>query len=223
MFLQRNRSSALPNNDTPVIESVVNIFREFGTLGFWLFAFSFMSIAGVLLGNLTFAVISLFYVISIIVRIFDTWSDAVAVESVGTFGIITMLISNVWVAVFFVFTAMWLTRHTSPFGPVEDYTETIGVSIALVVSLAVSQILPGFAEGNMVKYIISYTLVRFAVYQALIILLAPAIVFTEFFYTLVSIPLVIIQSYLIMILIGMPILHSFGIENWIMVSLGSLF
>ncbi len=206
-----------------VFENAADFLKSLGKIGGSIFLFFILMLIFFAINKPVYALTCIFYIATIIVRIPDTWSDAVALESVGTLSILLLLIDGPILAAIYAFTSLWLTRWISPFGPIEEISETFGMSISMVVAIFISPLFPQFATKDLLMYMIYFQLTRFTVYMILITFMAPAIFITEVFYTIASIPLTIVQSYLILSIAGLWILNSHGTTGWALIPFQSLF
>ncbi len=210
-------------NGENVIATSINFLKSLGKIGGSIILFFALALVFFALKKPAYALFCIFYIPTILVRIPDTWSDAVAIESVGTLSMLLLLIDGPILAALFAVTSLWFTKWISPFGPVEEYSETFGMSISIVAAIFISPLFPQYAVKDLLMYMIYFQLARFTIYMILITFMAPAIFLTEVFYTLASIPLTLIQSYLILSIVGLWILNLHGVTGWQLVAFQSLF
>jgi|SRR3989344_841577 len=216
-----NRIDGSPQFEKPgpaeFFKNTYDWLKSLGKIGGSIFAFSLITIIGFLVGNKLIGILGILYILSIVIRIPDTYSDIFYFESVATFGLILTLVSSIPVALFFVITAEWLTKFISPFGPVENYTETFSESVAVSIAIALSPLL--FVKGDLLQYMIYFHAARFSIYYIMLFITEPATIFHDLLNAVVIIPLSIMQSYLILMLLGNFAFDMFGITGW---KLGSL-
>ena len=206
-----------------VVKTSINFLKSLGKIGGSILFFFVLALVFFALKKPTYALFCIFYIPTILVRIPDTYSDAVALESVATLSMLLLLIDGPILAAVFAISSLWLTKYISPFGPVEEYSETFGMSISITAAIFISPLFPHYATKDLLMFMIYFQLARFLVYMILITFMAPGIFLTEVVYTLVSIPMTLIQSYLILTLIGVWILNSYGIHGWHLFAFQSLF
>jgi len=220
--LDEPHSGIMVNGDN-VVSTSINFVKSLGKIGGSIFLFIVLMIIFYAIGKPNYALACIFYIAAIIARIPDTWSDAVAVESVGTLSLLLLLVDGPVLAIVYAVTSLWLTKWVSPFGPVEEYSETFGVSIAIVLAILLTPLFHPFATKDLLMTAIYFQLTRFITYMILITFITPGVFIAEVFYTIVSIPLTIIQSYLILSIVGVWILGSHGAAGWILIPFQSLF
>ena len=162
------------------------------------------------------AILSVSYIIALILRMPDTKQEAMFIESIGTFGLILCLVGGPGVAAFYVFTSTWLTRFTSPMGGAEEIGDTIGMSIAFTACIFIIPFLTRFFGHDLFLLMVSYTLIRFVVYYLLMIVIMPATWFNYWISAPVVMVTVLFQSYLILWLVGLPLLNYAGVEGWVL-------
>jgi hypothetical protein len=193
--------------------SVLRTMKSFGILGSSIGLFMLLAIVSFFFGFELLALMSIFYIISIIVRIPDTYSD-ISVESIATFSLILAIIGGMPVAAFFAFTATWLGRFTSPYGPVEEVNETISESLSILVPAILSPVLISISGSNLILYMVYFQIVRSIFYQVFMLITSPATVMIDIFYTSINFVLNMLQSYVILLLFGNLILGYAGVSGW---------
>lgn len=205
-----------------VVKTSINFLRSLGKIGGSVLLFAILAVIFYALKKPTYALFCIFYIPTILVRIPDTYSDAVALESVATLSMLLLLIDGPLLAAVFAISSLWLTKWISPFGPVEEYSETFGMSISITAAILISPLFPQYATKDLLMFMIYFQLARFLVYMILITFMAPGIFLTEVFYTIASIPMTVIQSYLILSLFGLWVLNAHGIQGWHLLPFQSL-
>jgi len=188
---------------------------------FWtvLTFFTLLAMVGLIQGRSMLTLISLMYIGALFFRIPDTWQEVVTIEFVGTAGMLLAIISGPLIAMFYVFTAQWITRFVSPFGSLEDYNDTFIESSSYAATILLSPILITISENVLLSFMLHFMIVKFIITQFLNFFIYRTALITEFFYDLVSLPFEIFQSQLLLSLFGLSILSSFGVDGW---TLGSL-
>ena len=211
-----NSGKALEN-----IKSLYSLIKKIGPLSSYLLFFAFVSLFGFLSQSKIISVISLFYLISILLRIPDTYSDVFPFESILPLSFILMFVTTKFITIFFALSAIWLTKFVSPFGPIESYSETINESISISAAIILISLIP--FNGNLLLYLIYFNIIRAAVFYLSSAITSPATILTDLFYGLFTIPMIVIESYLIVLFIGTYALGFFGITGWTLISLRSIF
>ncbi len=194
--------------------------KTIGKVGTSLLFFGIITLVGFLAGYKLIGVIGLFYILSIIIRIPDTYSDVFYFESIATFGLILTFVSSASVAIFFTLTAEWLTKFVSPFGIIEDYQETLSESVAVVIAIILMIFIP--YGGNLLIYMVYFHLIRFAIFYLIIALTSPATLMHDLVNGVVIVPMSIIQSYFVLLLLAGWIFGMFGIAEFNLPSIMTL-
>lgn len=202
-------------------KSTYDWLKTIGKVGSSIIFFAIIALFGLLAGKHLFLILGLFYIFSIILRIPDTYCDVFYFESIATFALILTFVAGQPVAIFFALTAEWLTKFVSPFGPVEDYQETFSESTAVAAAILLITLVP--FSGNLLIYMISFHAIRFAVFYLMIAITSPATFFHDLIQGTAIVPLSIIQSYIILMLLGGWVLNLYGIAGWSLPTFQSLF
>lgn len=194
--------------------TVVDTLKSIGKLGVSIGFFAILGALSFTFGFKVLALMSFFYIAAIVMRIPDTGTEALFVESIGTFGLLLCLVDGPGIAAFYIFTATWLSRFTSPLGGAEDIGDTIGMSVAFTITIFFVPWLTGVVGHDLFWLMIYYNVLRFVLYYSLLKFVEPA---TWWQYWL-SAPLVIftvfIQSYIILALVSGPVFGYTGITGW---------
>ncbi|MFH1424411.1 MAG: hypothetical protein ABIG20_01885 [archaeon] len=204
------------------VKEFATALRAIGKVGTLLGILLLIGGVSLLLGNTIIAIACLFYIIDIPLRILDTSTDALFVESIGTFGLLLFLMGSPGLAAFYMFTSPWITRFVSPMGPAEDIGDTLSMSVAFSLAVLLMPWLVGFTHGNLLMLMIYYNLARFLIYYIVIVFVLPGVWLTYWFSSVIVVFTVMIQSYVILMLIGMRVLAYSGIGGWSLGCLGKL-
>ena len=195
--------------------------KTIGKVGTSLLFFAIISVIGFAAGYKLIGIMGLFYLLSVIIRIPDTYSDVFYFESIATFGLILTFITSPYVAIFFTITAEWLTKFVSPFGVIEDYQETLSESVAVVLAIILMTLVP--YGGNLLIYMVYFHLIRFAVFYFIITVTSPATIVHDLLNGIVIVPMSIIQSYAILFLFAGWIFGMFEVVDFALPSITTLF
>ena|GEM_PF-5989098 len=174
------------------------------------------------LGLKLLALVSLFYLISIPVRVVDTWSDMLGPESIGIMGIFLAIIGGPTIAAFYMFTSTWFTRLICPFADIEEYQYTISESIGMAAAAMLSPMLIAPSGATLLMFAFYFCLIRYSVFLFMMFLTMPGTFMIDLFQTVVEFPWTMLQTIFVINLVGLSLLASFGIANWAIGSLGAL-
>jgi len=209
-------------NGEGIYSTSLNILKALGKVGASILAFSLISAFGFASGNKLAAVLGLFYVLSIIIRIPDTYSDVFYFESIATLGFILTFITTPYIAIFFTISAEWITKFISPFGPIEDYQETLSETVAVSSAILLLSFLIPFS-GNLLIHMLYFHAIRFAIFYAAIAITSPAVFLHDLFQGITIVPLSVIQSYVLILIIGTWALGLFGVADFTLPSITTFF
>ena len=196
--------------------------KTIGKVGTSLLFFAILSILAFSFGNKLIGILGLFYFLSVIIRIPDTYSDVFYFESIATLGFILTFITTPYIAIFFTITAEWLTKFISPFGPIEDYQETLSETVAVSAAILLLSFLIPFT-GNMLMHMLYFHGIRFAIFYVIIAITSPSVFLHDLFQGITIVPLSIIQSYVIILLLGTWVFGMFGVVDFALPSITTLF
>lgn len=222
--IQIEKPSKVVNKPRPMdfFQSTYDWLKTIGKVGTSILVFAIISFLGFASGTKLLGILGLFYVISIIIRIPDTYSDVFYFESIATLGFILTFVTTPYIAIFFTITAEWITKFISPFGPIEDYQETLSETVAVSAAILLLSFLIPFT-GNLLIHMLYFHAIRFAIFYAIIAITSPAVFLHDLFQGITIVPLSIIQSYIILLILGTWVLGMFGVANFTLPSITTFF